>query len=110
MELSTDKRESVTVVKIQGRLDTISAPELEQEMTALMGQGDSSFIVDMARMEYISSAGLRSILLVAKKLKPLGGKMVFCSMTPMVAKVFSVSNFSSLFAIHDSLETALAAP
>jgi anti-anti-sigma factor len=108
MELNTDRRESVTIVQVQGRLDTISAPEFEQQIIGLMDMGESAFIVDMKGVEYISSAGLRSILLVAKQLKPRKGSMAFCSMTPMVAKVFSVSNFSSLFAIHDSLETALA--
>jgi anti-anti-sigma factor len=108
MELNTDKRESVTIVRVQGRLDTISAQEFERKMTGLMDQGESTFIVDMKGLDYISSAGLRSILLVAKQLKPRKGNMAFCSMKPMVAKVFSVSNFSSLFAIHDSLEIALA--
>jgi anti-sigma B factor antagonist len=108
MELHTSRQGTFTVIKVRGRLDTLSGPEFEKKLSECMDQGELTFIVDMEGLEYISSAGLRSILLVAKKLKSRKGSMAFCSLTPMVAKVFSLSNFTSIFALHDSLEAALA--
>ncbi len=97
------------VVKANGRLDTISAPEFEKTISSWIDQGQSRFILDLEELEYISSAGLRSILLSAKRLKAVKGSLSFCCLSPMVSEVFSLSNFSSLFPLHDTLEKALRA-
>ncbi len=107
MEVTGAKRSNAYVVTVTGRMDTTTAPEFEKAVTGWMGQGETRFIVDLSSLEYISSAGLRSILTVGKKLKAQEGGMAFCSLTPMVAKVFSISNFAALFPIYDSLEAAL---
>jgi len=108
MELKGYKEGNAFVVKANGRLDTISAPEFEKSLSKWMEQGKSKFILDLEGLEYISSAGLRSILLSAKRLKAVKGTLAFCCLSPMVAEVFSLSNFGSLFALHDTLEKALS--
>ncbi len=55
----------------------------------------------------MSSAGLRSILVVGKRLKSTGGSLSFSSLTANVAHVFSISSFGSMFTVHDSLDKAL---
>lgn len=107
MEVSGAKQGKAYVVTVNGRMDTTTAPEFERTVTEWMGRGESTFIVDLTGLEYISSAGLRSILMVGKKLKAQKGSLAFCSLAPMVAKVFSISNFTALFPIYDSLEAAL---
>jgi anti-anti-sigma factor len=72
-----------------------------------MQQGETTFVVDLEGVEYMSSAGLRSILVVGKKLKTLGGSLSFSSLMPNVAHVFSISSFGSMFPVYDSLEKAL---
>lgn len=109
MEITGARQDKAYVVTVKGRLDTLTAPEFEKQVTEWMSLGEAAFIVDLGGLEYISSAGLRSILLVGKKLKARKGTMAFCALTPMVAKVFSISNFASLFPIHDTLERALQA-
>lgn len=107
MEVTGAKQNKAYVVTVNGRMDTTTAPEFEKTVTEWMGQGETTFIVDLKGLEYISSAGLRSILMVGKKLKAQKGSMAFCSLAPMVAKVFYISNFAALFPISDSLEEAL---
>ncbi|MHC1726848.1 MAG: STAS domain-containing protein [Syntrophobacteraceae bacterium] len=107
MELKGYKQDRFYIVKVNGRLDAVSAPEFEKSCLEWIELGESTFIMDMEGLEYISSAGLRSILVVAKRLKSQGSAMSFCSLTPNVAHVFSISNFRSMFALHDSLEKAL---
>lgn len=107
MEMTGTKQGNAYVVTPIGRLDTAAAPEFEKTLTEWMGQGETRFIVDLKGLEYISSAGLRSILVVGKKLKAQKGSMAFCSLAPMVEKVFSISNFAAFFPIYDSLEKAL---
>ncbi len=107
MQMEGSKQKGFWVVTVTGRLDTVTAPEFEKACSGWMEQGESAFVVDLGGLEYISSAGLRSILMVAKKLKSTGGSIVFCSLSSMVMKVFSVSGFASMFTIHDSLDKAL---
>jgi len=108
MELKSGKQGKATVIKIKGRMDALTAPEFEKESSRWIDEGASSLIIDLGELEYISSAGLRSILLTAKKLKANQGQISFCCPSGMVMKVFSMSGFSSMFSMYDSLEEALA--
>ena len=107
MELKGYKQDKLFIVKASGRMDATTAPEFEKFCQESLQQGESAFVADLAGLEYMSSAGLRSILIVGKKLKSVGGSLSFSSLTPNVAHVFSISGFGSLFAVHDSLEHAL---
>ncbi len=64
-------------------------------------------IINLSDLEYISSAGLRSILAIAKVLKAKGGKMIFACLKGTVKDVFKISGFGSIFQIYDSEEEAL---
>ena len=107
MELNGYKQDKYLVVKAGGRMDATSAPEFEKSCLEWIQQGESTLIVDMEGLEYMSSAGLRSILVVGKKLKSIGGSLSFSSLKPNVAHVFSISSFGAMFKVHDSLEKAL---
>jgi anti-anti-sigma factor len=107
MELKSQKQGEFFIVRVSGRLDAISAPDFEKSCLEWVQQGESTFVVDLEGLEYMSSAGLRSILLVGKRLKSVGGSLCFSSLRPNVAHVFSISNFVSMFPVHDSLEKAL---
>ncbi len=107
MEFESEKTGASMVVKVKGRMDATTAGEFEQEMARHMEAGEKNFVVDLAGLQYISSAGLRAILTVAKKLKSGGGQMAFCRLQGIVQEVFSLAGFSSMFALHDSLEAAL---
>jgi anti-anti-sigma factor len=67
-------------------------------------------VVDLGELEYISSAGIRSILLVAKKLKTLEGELGFACISGMVEKVFNIAGIYALFPMYATLEDALAHP
>ncbi len=107
MELKGNKQGEFFVVSIGGRMDAISAPDFEKFCLELIGQGESKLIGDLKDLLYISSAGLRSILIVGNKLKSINGSLSFASLSPGVAHVFSISDFTSMFPVHDSLEQAI---
>ncbi|HDQ40016.1 MAG TPA: anti-sigma factor antagonist [Desulfonatronum sp.] len=108
MELSGSKQGSSMVVKVAGRMDATSAPQFEEECAKWIEQGENFLVVDMGGLEYISSAGLRSILATGKKLKGNGGSLAFGNMQGMVKEVFDISGFTSIFPVYDTLEAALA--
>ncbi len=107
MEFTNDKQGDFLVVGISGRLDATTAAEFEAQCDQWVEAKQGKIVVNMEGVDYISSAGLRSILTSAKKLKAMDGEMRFCGLTGMVADVFGVSGFASMFKIFDTLEQAL---
>jgi len=106
MEISCNKQNQALVVSVSGRMDGTTAHQFEQECDPWVEQGEKLLIVDMSQVEYISSAGLRSILSTGKKLKSSGGALVFVGMQDMVKEVFDMSGFNQLFSVYHSLEEA----
>ncbi|MDD3978369.1 MAG: STAS domain-containing protein, partial [Methanomicrobium sp.] len=90
-----------------GRIDAITAPEFEKSMSELISKGENNLIINFSGLEYISSAGLRSILATAKRIKAEGGKILFAGLQGPVEEVFKISGFYSIFNIFDSETAAL---
>lgn len=107
MEVEGVKNDKATVIKVKGRMDAVTAPDFERECAKWVNGGEKVVILDFKELEYISSAGLRSILAMGKKLKSQSGKLLFCNMSGMVRGVFDISGFASIFPIHDTLEQTL---
>ena len=107
MECTTTKQDGAFIISVSGRLDAVTAPEFEQVCAPLIEAGEKLLIADLANLEYISSAGLRSILSAAKKLKAIQGEIRFCNPNKMVKEVFSMSGFDTMFTLCGSLDEAL---
>lgn len=108
MTIQTRKETNATVATLTGRMDAVTAPEFENEIRQLIDAGSSCFVVDFEGLDYISSAGLRSLLSTAKLLKSKGGQIHFANISGTVKEVFEISGFGSIFQTHDSVATALA--
>ena len=107
MEIHTRKERDVTVVSVKGRIDAVTAPEFEKDLSDLISKGEFKFLLNLGDLEYISSAGLRSILSTAKKLKEQNGKILLAGLKGSVGEVFKISGFDSVFKIFDFEENAL---
>lgn len=107
MEINSQNDRGYDVISVSGRLDALQAPNFEKYCASLIEAGNTQLILDFAALEYISSAGLRSILTVAKKLRACGGKLALCNLTGFVAEVISISGFDSFLAIYESIDKAL---
>jgi len=101
------KEKNMKIIFLEGKMDAISAPEFEEKMGEWLEQGETSFIINLGEVNYMSSAGLRSILIVAKKLKEQDGKLIFVNLREEVQKIFRISGFSSMIPTYESLEAAL---
>ena len=75
-------------------------------MGSLLGQGATKLVLDLSGLEYISSAGLRSLLGLSKKAKAAGGGMALFGLSGLPREIFQVSGFDTVFPMHESLETA----
>ncbi|NMC75624.1 MAG: STAS domain-containing protein [Geobacteraceae bacterium] len=107
MDIQVRKEKNATIVAVTGKMDAVTAPEYEQHLRRLMDEGEKIFVNDFSGLVYISSAGLRSILAMAKALKAVDGRLLFSGVTGPVKDVFEISGFGSLFQLHDSPDTAL---
>jgi len=85
-----DGRPLTKTVALEGRLDTDTVADFDKEMEYLMGSAVRVLVFDMAKLDYISSAGLSSLFRVQKKMKSLGGKTLMVHLQPQVKKVFEI--------------------
>ena len=108
MDCTKSKEGEFMVIKVKGRLDSVTAPDLDRECAKCIEQGETRLILDLGELDYVSSAGLRVILSTAKKLKSNQGTLSLCNLQDMVSEVFKVAGFSSFLPIFGSLEEALA--
>ena len=108
MELSIEKRDKTAIVAASGRLDAAGAPELEARCKALIQEGANRLLLDLAKVEYVSSAGLRSLLVLAKAVKSTGGGMALCSLVPAVRDVMTISGFDNILPLAADRPAALA--
>ena len=95
------------IIAVKGKMDAMSAPEFETKMNEWISQGILHFIIDFSELIYISSGGLRSILLAGKELKRCNGKTVMSSINGKVKNVFEISGLTTLFEVYDSVNEAL---
>ena len=84
-------------IALEGRLDTMTAPELDQELRSSL-EGIQELVVDMAQLEYVSSAGLR-VLLSAQKVMNKQGETVVRNVSEQIMEVFEVTGFTDILNI-----------
>ena len=107
MQIETSKIDQTVVLEIKGRMDVIAAMEYEKAVMTCLQHGDLKFVVDLNALDYISSAGLRSLLTTAKKIKEAKGTANFCNVKGVVKEVFAMSGFDSILPIFKSVKDAL---
>lgn len=105
MEAVTERQSERTDVTIIGRVDSLSAPELERKLMEILDRGETNLLLDMERTEYLSSAGIRTILRIAKRLEVLGGNIAFRGVRGMVLDVFRMTGIDRVFHLDEEAST-----
>jgi anti-sigma B factor antagonist len=97
MQINYNKEAEKLTVALDGRLDTVTAPEFEKKIGELLN-GVSELVIDMTKVEYVSSAGLR-VILKAQKVMFNQGKMKLIGVNETVMEVFEITGFSNILKI-----------
>lgn len=108
MQITENRREGVLVVVPVGRVDSTTAASLEQALVGAIGRGERRLVVDFAGVDYISSAGLRALLIAARRVKESKGAWVLSSLGEPVRQVFELAGFLPLFTVEPTTERAVA--
>jgi anti-sigma B factor antagonist len=107
MEITEYKKKNSIVLELKGRLDTVTSIDLENKIQELMERPERQLVLDFSQLSYISSSGLRVLLMAAKRLKAVDGKMALVSLNDQNQAVFEIAGFSSVFTVYQSQDEAV---
>lgn len=108
MDIVEKKLGNVNVLSLSGRLDAYYATEVEKKLDSLINAGQPCLVIDLEKLEYISSSGLRVFLATLKKARKQQGDIKLSCMKPFIKEVFDIAGFSQLFNIFDTQEAAVS--
>jgi anti-sigma B factor antagonist len=108
MDIIENNRDGALVITAAGRLDSTTAPQLEAVLPA-RAKERKAVVLSLADVPYVSSAGLRVLLIGAKAAKAAGNRLIITGLAPAVREVFDISGFSKIFTIEPDVEAGMAA-
>lgn len=103
-----EKKGNVLILHLEGRLDALSTPEVEQILLQHIEEGNTLLLLDFSSIDYITSAGMRMLLAISKKLKSLSGIMVVSGVPISVMDVLKLSGFDHILQIFQTEKEALS--
>ncbi len=108
MEITQRVEGDVTVYQPDGRIDTLAADEMNQTLQAALAGGSHKIVVDMSKVDYINSSGLRSLAAVLVSCRDEGGDMKLAALNERVTRVFEIIGFDLLMSLHGTSDAAIA--
>lgn len=90
---------ALAVVRVSGRIDSATSAQFEAQLETVFADPPDALIIDLADLAYLSSAGLRVLLVVAKRARAEARPLILCSLAPGIREVFDISGFSTIFDI-----------
>lgn len=107
MNVRESTANGVTIVEVSGRLDSSTAPDIVERLQTIV-TAQPAVVIDLASLDYISSAGLRVLLLAAKKAAATHHAFVLAGLLPSVKHVFDVTGFTDFCTVFNDRQAALA--
>lgn len=108
MEITEEKRGEVNIIGLRGRLDATASPGVEKRLLALVAQGKVRIAFDFSGLSYISSLGLRVLIVVAKQVQAGGGRLALATLNESVRDIFNLAGFTHLFSVFQTVDEAVA--
>ncbi len=102
------RTKTAVVLEVNGRVDGETAPELERVCRQWITAADRNVILDFSGVQYISSAGLSSVLGAGKEIDRHGGRLLICGLAARVNQIFAFSGLDTLFPLFETREAALS--
>jgi anti-anti-sigma factor len=109
MEISEQREGDIIVLSPVGRVNNDTSPAFQTKLLACVGSAATTVLIDFSGVEYISSAGLRALMMASKQSKATGGRFAAAGLTPMVKEIFAISHFSLVVRVFKTTAEAIAA-
>ena len=107
MQIDDLDQNGALIVAPKGRIDSTTAAALDEHLLGVFASGNRRIVIDFSGVDYISSAGLRVMLAMVKRMRESQGTLALCGMGDAVRQVFALAGFLPLFAIDESRESAV---
>ncbi|OPZ91073.1 MAG: putative anti-sigma factor antagonist BtrV [Firmicutes bacterium ADurb.Bin419] len=108
MEIKSYLKDKVVVFELDGKLDVNTASKVQEEVMTSVGQ-ECRLVLDMKKCDYVSSAGLRVLLVISKQLAKVGGCGVIANLLEEVKDVMQMTGFDNLFKSYENVDQAVLA-
>lgn len=108
MDVSLEERGEIVIVRVKGRLDAASSPQLQAAIDSVIEGGHFKLLLNFSDVDYLSSAGMRLMLAVSKKLGSLEGKVVACSLNDEVMDVIKMAGFNQVIEFYPNEAESIA--
>ncbi len=108
MIVNTVEESGALIALAEGRIDSSNARDFDDALRKIIGESQEAFVIDFQALTYISSAGLRVILMTAKALQKLEREFMVCSLSEAVRELFEISGFDKIIHVHETRANALA--
>ena len=99
MHIEREQVDGEILLKVAGRLDTPNAKPFETSLMDVVSISDGAIVVNLAGVDYVSSSGLRALLVAGKAMRNAKRRLSLTSLQPQIREVFDISGFSTLFEI-----------
>ncbi len=109
MEVVETQENGAWILTPCGRIDTVTSKPFEERLMARVGAGPAPIVVDFSELDYISSAGLRVLLMGAKRQKAAGARFALCSVKEHIQEVLEIGGFTKILDIYRDRSAALRA-
>ncbi len=107
MEIVWDRIDNILTISLKSRLDAFGASQLDEAVKKFIKDDDFFVVIDMRDVSYLSSGGIRTLLVIEKMLKKKGGMIQLCNVNPYPLKVLEMAGFDQLFSIYSTKEAAI---
>ena len=107
LQVEIEDNGSSSIVRLAGRLDATTSPGLESKTAELMNKQGAKVLLDFARVDYLSSAGMRFLLSATKKINSAGGIVLLCSLSEDVMEIIKMAGFERILKIFPTEAEAL---
>lgn len=109
VEIGERRDGDILILLPTGRIDNDTSPVFQARLLASLTSQRAAVLVDFTRVEYISSAGLRALMMGSRQAKAVNGRLAVAELGPVVKEIFEISRFSLVVQVFDTLADALAA-
>jgi anti-anti-sigma factor len=109
MELTEETRGRVVVVTARGRLDASTSPAFGARLEKLAAASEPRLVVDFSGVDFVSSAGLRAVLMVIKRVRAGNGRLALCAVQVPVREILDIAGFTGMLDLHPAQADAVAA-
>lgn len=106
MKITEKKKDDVTIISVDGKIDSNSSESFEKRLVELLEQKEKKLLLDFSLVDYVSSAGLKAMLIAVKKAKNINAKLAISNPNENVANIINMAGFSAMMPYFSGLDDA----